>query len=108
MNKSELIEKIVSWANSEPLIREAYLFGSRARNNHSQDSDVDIAVKVISQPGDSSEYACWIFEADGLKDRLQLEIPYTVQLEWYDPVKTPHVHSGIVESSIKIYEKNAT
>ena len=105
MKQDELISIIANWAKSEPLIREAYLFGSRARNDHGPESDVDIAVKINKQSGDGSEYAGWIFEADGLKERIQKLISYPVQLEWYDPVKTPHVHNGIVESSIKIYDE---
>ena len=108
MDQEELISIIADWAKSETLIREAYLFGSRARGDHSPDSDVDIAVKMHKQPSDGSEYASWFFEADKLKERVQERISYPVQLEWYDPVETPHVHKGIVESSIKVYDENVT
>ena len=99
---------VKQWANEEPLVREAFIFGSRARNTHRVDSDLDVAVKVNAQPGDASEYACWVFEAKALSRRLQERTPVAVQLEWYDPVETPHVHMGMVESSIKVYWQSET
>ncbi len=34
-----------TWARNEPLIKEVYLFGSRAKGTAKQESDVDIAIR---------------------------------------------------------------
>jgi predicted nucleotidyltransferase len=108
MKLEEAVQIVAAWAASEPLVREAYIFGSRVRGTHRPDSDIDIAVKINKQPGDESEYVCWAFEGDRLTERLQKLIPVKVQLEWYDPIETPHVRMGIVESSVKAYQESST
>lgn len=105
MTLQDAIDIIKAWASDEPLVREAYIFGSRARQTNRPDSDLDVAVKVVAQPGDGREYACWMFEGEQLTSRLQARLPVKLQLEWYDPIETPHVHRGINESSVLVYTR---
>lgn len=103
--KVELLKEIIKkWAESEPLIKEVYIFGSRARNDYRENSDIDIAVKIENRPNDDSPLATWLYEGNNLKNRLSKLLPYELQLEYLDN-KTKTVLSGIKESSILVYKK---
>lgn len=103
--KVELLKEIIKkWAESEPLIKEVYIFGSRARNDYRENSDIDIAVKIEKRPNDDSPLATWFYEGNNLKNRLSKLLPYELQLEYLDN-KTKTVLSGIKESSILVYKK---
>ena len=52
------IKKVVrEWSDTEPFIRETYLFGSRVFGGSTQSSDLDIAVKVFMKQGDIDDVA---------------------------------------------------
>ena len=107
---AEALEQIVAkWAACKPLIRRAFIFGSRVRGDNRQDSDIDIAVELdpaeFRGADESGGLATWMFETKGWKDELQQLIPYKVQLERYHPDQTPTVASGLERSSTLVYEK---
>jgi uncharacterized protein len=54
MDRTDLIARLVSVLEPRAEILEAYLFGSRAREDHAAHSDVDVAVYVADGlPGES-------------------------------------------------------
>lgn len=100
------IKKIISiWAQNETLVRKAYIFGSRARDDYREDSDIDVAVEINKLPGDENSLATWVFESEKLQKDLSELLPYKLQLEYLDDSKTPHVLAGIKQSNILVYEK---
>ncbi|MEL7536987.1 MAG: nucleotidyltransferase domain-containing protein [Pseudomonadota bacterium] len=103
METAKIADVLCSWAEAQPLIREVYIFGSRARDEHRPDSDIDVAVKVNKAAGDYDEYTTWVFESDRLEETLAALLPLDVDLEWYDPEETPHVHAEILRSSLRVY-----
>ena len=103
MNLEAAIEVIATWAASERLVKRVYIFGSRARADYRSDSDLDIAVELYKQAGDESVLATWIHEHHGLAQRLSSVLPYKLQLELLDGERTPTVLSGVMESSICVY-----
>lgn len=62
MISDEIKKKIEKWAMSEPLVIKAYVFGSRARNDYTTESDLDIAVEIHKCPGDGNVLGTWIGE----------------------------------------------
>jgi len=105
MDIEEIKIIVANWAKEEPLVTKAYIFGSRARDDYREDSDIDIAVEIKKLPGDGNVLATWIFESDKLKERLSKLLPYSLQLEHFDGSNTPHVLAGIEQSSILVYEE---
>ena len=105
IDKETVVSLIAAWAESEPYVRKAFLYGSVARSENKPNSDIDVAIQLNARPGVEVELAVWSFEGDRLSESLQSLLPGPVQLEWYDPVETPTVHKGIVESSILVYDE---
>jgi len=54
------IDLIVRWSEAHGIVREVYLFGSRARGDHRPDSDVDRG--IVLTPGGSAR---GLYEAKG-------------------------------------------
>ncbi len=105
----ETVKNIIAkWADSEPLVTKAYIFGSRARGDHGEDSDLDVAIEIEMRRGDENKLAIWIFEKQGLEDRLSRLIPFSLQLEHLNGNETPTVLSGVERGSILVYERTAS
>jgi|KBSSwiStaDraftv2_1062776.scaffolds.fasta_scaffold00845_20 predicted nucleotidyltransferase len=47
------VEQLRLWAAGNPLIVRLWLYGSRARGDHRDDSDLDIAVENLTAPTDT-------------------------------------------------------
>lgn len=96
---------VADWANDQPLVRKAYLYGSRVRGTHRLDSDLDVAVEIVPLPGDSCSLATWIGESHRLEASVARIVPVVVHLEWYGgEVETPRIHKALEQSSIVVYE----
>ncbi|MEN3354076.1 MAG: uncharacterized protein V7640_2234 [Betaproteobacteria bacterium] len=97
---------ISDWAESTPRVRRIWLFGSRARDAHREDSDIDIALE-IEPVGDSEEtLAVWMVNSDKWQAQLQQHTNLEVDLEWFDPDgSTPKVHRALREASILLYDR---
>ena len=109
MNVSQVASVVSAWARGKPLVKRAYLFGSRVRGDHHAESDIDIALELDSEVfrrvDESGGLATWIFETKGWKEELEKLIPLKVQLERYHPDQTPTVKKGLTQSSKLAYEK---
>ncbi|WP_371928586.1 nucleotidyltransferase domain-containing protein [Pseudomonas sp. SLFW] len=97
---------MASWAAANPEIAAAWVFGSRARCDHSPESDLDIAVEIIAASGDEDSLCTWFRCSDRLMKDLSGRIPYRVQIEWYGgEEETPTIHRGLQRSSVLAYAK---
>jgi len=76
MGIDEVKKVINSWAQNQPLIKRAFIFGSRARGDHQTDSDLDVAVELHLGGDDNSILSTWMFEEDEMKQSLQDLIPF--------------------------------
>lgn len=104
------VASVVSmWARGKPLVKRAYLFGSRVRGDHRVESDIDIALEldpaVFRDVDESGGRATWMFETKGWKEELEQLIPLKVQLERYHLDQTPTIVKGLARSSKLVYEK---
>jgi predicted nucleotidyltransferase len=109
MEFDDMAAAVAKWAGTQPLVRKAYLFGSRVRGTHRPDSDLDVAVEVFTLPGDSSPFTTWAGEAQRLKTSIAGVVPVTIDLDWYgDEVETPRIHEALEQSSIVVYDVEST
>lgn len=108
MGIDKLSEMVVSWAASEPIVRKAYLFGSRVRGTNTCESDLDVAVELMPRQSDSGPLATWIAEQERLRSSISLWVPLVVDLQWYGgAAETPIIHAGLGAGSRVVYECSA-
>jgi uncharacterized protein len=110
MNIGEVLQRIGQWAESKPLVKRAYVFGSRARQDYRTNSDLDIAIELdpseFQGSDESGGTATWMFETDGWKEELQALTGFQVQLEQFmDESRTPTIAAGLRKSSLVAYDK---
>lgn len=101
------LRAIVDWAESEPRIKKAYLFGSYLKGTATPSSDLDIAVEIHKGPGDTSYSSAFAFDKqDFLKD-LEGKVRLKLDLQLYaGESETPNVHQFLSGSSKVIYEED--
>lgn len=101
---------IAEWAKSEPLIIKVYIYGSRAKEDYKEDSDLDVAIEIMKLRHDSNVLSTWINEADRLKERLLKKFlkfsNVRLQLELLND-ESITVLSGVRESGVLIYQKQS-
>ena len=76
--------RIVTWAQRHPEIRAVYLYGSRARETHRPDSDIDLAIVLKPEPGDTDAFTTSIFWMANWKRSPDLHLSHPVDLQWYE------------------------
>lgn len=107
MISDETKRKIVNWAKNEPLVIKAYIFGSRARDDYTPESDLDVAVEIEKSPGDGNALGTWIGVGEEMEQRLSDAVPeYKMDLQWSHEEFSKTVFNGIKRSSYVVYEKN--
>ena len=99
------ISAIKRWASKNPSIRKVWIYGSFISGNLHEGSDLDVAVEIEKEKGDTNKRTTWICEAQGWRDELQALLGFKLHLEWYDVDETPTVRKGIQSGSRLIYSK---
>jgi predicted nucleotidyltransferase len=99
-NKSGLldsdIEAIVSFLSSQPKVEKAYFFGSRAKGNFKNGSDIDIALKGVELDfGTISKISYWLNE--------ETTMPYKFDILNYHTIKEPALKDHIDRVGIEFY-----
>lgn len=102
---------IAKWAEGEPLIARAYLFGSRAKGIDLPGSDLDVAIELdpdlLSASDEGEGMTTWFAHKGRWQKVLRERTRQPVHLAWHHPEKTETVHRGLVEAGVCIYEKRA-
>jgi predicted nucleotidyltransferase len=108
MDIEDMEAAVAKWASAQPLVRKAYLFGSRVRRTYRSDSDLDVAVEIFPSPGDSEPLATWMRESRHLEASIAGIVPVIIDLEWYGGEDdTPVIHKALERSSLVVYEDSA-
>jgi uncharacterized protein len=99
-------DSVARWAAENPDVRRVWVFGSRAKDTHRPDSDIDIALE-LEPVGDSEETLTrWIVNSDLWRSQLQGRIDAKVDLEWFDPDgSTRTIEAGLSDAKVLIYER---
>ena len=99
------------WAAGQPLVRRAYLFGSRARGDNRPDSDIDLAVvcrmdrKILRQcDGDwtSARICFWHDYHQPWLDQLRRLFPVPVDLQILDRDTRRIVHPAVKREGVRV------
>jgi predicted nucleotidyltransferase len=95
---------VASWARQQRLVKRVYFFGSRVRDDHQPDSDLDIAIQLINPDVDMA-LAHWTFEFDTWALQLSAILPWELDLQLLAPDGTPTISAGVSRSSFLVYER---
>lgn len=110
MEIPELASIIFRCCYQVPSIKAAYIFGSRSKGTHRQDSDIDIdiAIEITNPKGEPAKLSDWMqFGDEALKKAIELELKIPLDMQWYGGKReTPTVHRGLVESAVCVYAKS--
>lgn len=97
-------ERAAAWAAGKERVLELHLFGSRAKGDHVEESDVDLAyVLTGSDPGEVLAYS--MFECGDWAGELEALIDAPVHLELADPMTDIVVWPAVREHGQLIYRK---
>ncbi|MCL1883066.1 MAG: nucleotidyltransferase domain-containing protein [Defluviitaleaceae bacterium] len=96
--KAEVLGAIVAVLKRNPKIDKAVIFGSRAKGNFRNYSDIDIA---IYGEVDSTDAEYIITELD------ELPTAYTFDVTAFDAIKNPALQVHIKRVGVPIYQKDS-
>lgn len=95
--------KLEQWAERNPCILKLWIYGSYAKGIQTEESDLDIAIKISKMPHDTNVLATFICEGDNWRKQLCELLNFKkVHLELVDE-DTAAIKQGLDENSILIY-----
>jgi len=114
-NLEKAKEIIIEWAKTKEFITKVYIFGSRISGYSKKtgapvrlDSDLDIAIEFNQINENEDCFTSWVCEAKKWHKELLGLLGFIkeehLDLEWYHPEETPHMHQFIRDNSIIIYD----
>lgn len=83
--------------DQHPMIKKAVIYGSRAKGNYKNGSDIDLTLM-----GDALDYKTLSAVAGELDESL---IPYTVDLSLFEKIENPALHEHIERVGKVFYER---
>lgn len=119
-----LCEIVRNWAELQPCVTKAWVYGSRVRGEEKPESDLDVAVEIQwheslqledesigwTKPLEKGRYEVWASDEHAeivtrmIDPSLRGALPVELHLQaYFGPVETPAIHSGIEDSSRVVY-----
>lgn len=95
--QDDIIEKLVKVFEANPKVDKAYVFGSRAKGNYRDDSDIDIALKGYQLTLDDMLKMSVAFDDKGIK--------YKIDLLDYNEIKEPELLGHIDRVGVEFYRR---
>jgi predicted nucleotidyltransferase len=98
--------KLAGWASDKREISELWLFGSRARGDHRDDSDLDVAEVMVGED-ESDRLGNWIALAEEWEEELKALIPVTIDLDLGDAdISEKVVAPALKREGIRIFSRS--
>ena len=98
-------DRLAIWAQQKAEISEVWIFGSRARGAHHDNSDLDVAVSVL---GDKDRrFNIWFWNFGEWKNELQNALPVKIDLSLLDaeiPEKDK-VLPAVKREGVRVYRR---
>ncbi|MCC6300832.1 MAG: nucleotidyltransferase domain-containing protein [Anaerolineales bacterium] len=98
--KETTIQKICAVLNHYPQVEQAILYGSRAKGNYKNGSDIDLTLR-----GKDLTMSTLYQIMDELDELL---LPYTIDLSIFDTIGDPDVIEHIQRVGVTFYDKSET
>lgn len=98
---AETVRKIAAVLGSYPQVEKATLYGSRAKGNYKNGSDIDL---TLHGGADLTLHVLYRI----LNDLDDLLLPYTIDLSIFRQISDPDVLAHIARVGVPFYEKGET
>ncbi len=95
---AQTLKKIRDVLARYPQVEEAVLYGSRARGNYKNGSDIDLTLRG----GDALTHTTLSRIANDLDDQL---LPYTIDLSIFENIRNPEMIAEIKRVGVEFYKK---
>ncbi|MDD2801163.1 hypothetical protein A1359_18500 [Methylomonas lenta] len=105
MDIEEAATIVAKWAEQKKEISKVQFFGSRVKGTHTSESDLDVAIELVSNLDESGGLSIWMRSSDLWTEELNALLPCDVQAEWDDGENTDIINSGLLEARMLVYEK---
>jgi predicted nucleotidyltransferase len=93
------LEKIVSVLSNHAKVERAYIFGSRAKGNFKNESDVDLALKGDEMDFDTVSQVSFLLNEE-------TNMPYKFDILNYHSIKEPDLVKHIDLVGIEVYQRS--
>jgi len=97
--------QLTDWSASNSFVLQSYIFGSRVRDDFTNESDLDIALVIYPMPGDSSCLATWIHKSSTWETELKAIFPFKIDLQLFDGDTTPTIKTALEQSSVLVFSR---
>ena len=108
------INIITKWCLRNPCVIRAWIFGSRVLFTNHEESDIDIAIEVISRFHNESPTSVMFFEREHWARSLSVSLPWKVDLCRYEPCEDSSgdheglriIRQAVEEHGILVFDKD--
>lgn len=97
-------EVVTDWADSHAEIKRVFLFGSRAREDSTADSDVDLAVVVVGVSGENA-YTRYVCNKSAWKDQLGSVLGRSINIVRRIKHGKSKIQEAIASDGVLLYER---
>lgn len=98
----ETIDTLRKWAESKHEVRALLIYGSYAKGEQSEDSDLDIAVFVSDPSGRDDPLTVFVSECNDWTEEISNLFPcLSIHLEWGG---SPEIKQALQEAKILVYK----
>lgn len=94
------------WASENKLVRKVYVYGSQVKGDFKASSDLDVAIEIDPEEGDTNAFTTFICEKNKCIQELKSLLKYKVDLKWYNKNNQSSITKAAVETSgILVYTR---
>lgn len=104
----EEVKKILrGWASGNSAVSKLYIYGSRVKGDFKKSSDLDVAVEIDPEEGDTNAFTTFICEKSNWVEELESLLNLKVDLKWYNKNdKSSITRVGVENSGVLVYSRD--
>lgn len=107
MSLEEAKKILRKWASENKLVRNVYVYGSQVKGDFKASSDLDVAVEIDPEEGDTNAFTTFICEKSNWVEELESLLNLKIDLKWYNKNdKSSITRAGVENSGVLVYSRD--